>query len=525
MLTEILIFALTSILAYYWYVYKKIHNHFKERDVKFLPGIPVFGNAYKSTCLKRHLMYDLEEVYTAFPDERYMGYVEGTKPVILVRDPELIKKITVKDFDHFLNHTDFFTQEMEPLFSLTLIMMKDDKWKDMRTSLSPAFTGNKMKLMMPFIHEITNNIVDALKAQNGKDVNLDDIMRRFTTDVIASTAFGLQVNSLNERDNEFFKCGQNLFNFNTFQKIYLFLCVQFPIFTKLTKLRLRPTKTTKFFTDIVTSTMEYREKNNVVRPDMIHLLMQLNKGTLESSNSNPEKDVVGFATVQEEMKPRGKTREWTMPEIVGQALTFFIAGFETTASTATMCLHELALNPEVQEKLYEEIKNFSETIGKLSYENINELKYLDCVLNETFRKWSAIVMMDRVCTKEYELPPPHEGGKPYKLRPGDLVYNIVNAIHMDPMYYPNPDVFDPDRFSEENKPNIRPFTFMPFGMGPRACIGSRLALLELKMLFFTLILHFKVMKCPRTKDPIVLAADDFNIKCLGHTWLKFEPRS
>ncbi|CAG9785965.1 unnamed protein product [Diatraea saccharalis] len=524
MLTEILLFILTAIIGYYWYIYKKIHNRYKDRDVKFLPGVPVFGNALQYTLLKRHMVYDFDEVYKAFPQERYVGYIEGTTPAILIRDPELIKRITVKDFEHFMNHKDFFTEEMDPLFGLTLIMMKDEKWRDMRTKLSPAFTGSKMKTMVPFIQEVGVNIVEYLKEHDGKDVNLDDVMRRFTTDVIATTAFGLQVNSFKDKDNEFYRSGQSLFDFSLAQRIYMFFCDNFPTAAKFARMFYKPTRTTQFFTEIVKSTMEYREKNNVVRPDMIHLLMQLKKGTLDTNPASEDKDV-GYAAVEEEVKSPGSVREWTLPELVGQVFTFFVAGFETSASTITMCLHELCLNPEVQEKLYQEVKEFKETRGKLTYENVTELKYLDSVLNETFRKWSIVIAMDRICTKEYELPPAHEGGKPYKLYPGDLVYSSVNAIHMDPQYYPNPEVFNPDRFSEENKRNIQPFTFMPFGMGPRACIGSRFALLELKVLLFTLVSNFKILKCPKTIDPIVLAANDFNIKAKGHTWLKFEPRS
>uniref|UniRef100_A0A1E1W0F1 unspecific monooxygenase n=2 Tax=Pectinophora gossypiella TaxID=13191 RepID=A0A1E1W0F1_PECGO len=101
---------------------------------------------------------------------------------------------------------------------------------------------------------------------------------------------------------------------------------------------------------------------------------------------------------------------------------------------------------------------------------------------------------------------------------------MVNTIHMDPEYFPEPEKFDPDRFSDENKHNIKPFTFMPFGMGPRNCIGSRFALLELKVLLYSIVLNFKILKGPKTSDPIKLEAADFNIRAVGGTFVRLQER-
>ncbi|OWR46229.1 cytochrome P450 9G3 [Danaus plexippus plexippus] len=144
--------------------------------------------------------------------------------------------------------------------------------------------------------------------------------------------------------------------------------------------------------------------------------------------------------------------------------------------------------------------------------------------SETSRKWSAALIMDRACTIPYELPPPREGLKPVQLQPGDVVYNMVNCIHMDPIYHPSPEKFEPERFSDENKHKIKPFTYMPFGMGPRICIGIRFAQLEIKILIFELLLNFKIVKCPKTMDPVVLKPDTFNILPKDDSIVRFVPR-
>ncbi|XP_052750669.1 probable cytochrome P450 9f2 [Galleria mellonella] len=519
MFVELAIFIISSLFFYYLYVHKKIHNFFVKRGVKFLPGIPMFGNVCNSLFTTKHFIEDLEIVYRAFPDERYVGFIEGTTPIILIRDPELAKAITVKDFDHFVNHKDFFSKDTDPLFGGSLFMMKDDKWRDMRFTLSPAFTGSKMRLMMNFMSEVSHNIMDYLKENNSDEIHVDDLVRRYTLDVIASAGFGLQVNSVKDKKNDFFKMGINLFYFNIKQKIIIFISTQFPKIGKKLGLTLFSKEVMDFFKTTVKNTISYRENNNVVRPDMIQLLMEATKGTLKAGNT--EKDEV---TTTEDSKSKTVAREWTEDEIIGQVFIFFAAGFESSAGAITMAIHELAVNPEVQEKLYQEIKQFEKINKVLSYENVSQLKYMDCVINETLRKWTAAIFMDRVCTKPYELPPPRKGGKPYLLNPGDIVYNMVNVIHMDEKYHPKPEVFDPDRFSDENKHKIQPFTFVPFGMGPRNCIASRFAILEMKVFLYDLVLHYKVVKSKRTSDPIRLHSNDFNIRALGGTYVKFEPR-
>lgn len=76
--------------------------------------------------------------------------------------------------------------------------------------------------------------------------------------------------------------------------------------------------------------------------------------------------------------------EWTKDELAGQVFVFFLAGFETSATLLVFCVHELALNPDVQENLYQEVKEFEEENGVLTHENMSKLKYLECVLNGSY---------------------------------------------------------------------------------------------------------------------------------------------
>lgn len=137
---------------------------------------------------------------------RYFGIFQFRVPLLVVRDPEVIKQITVKDFDHFTNHQEFiFTEDVAPLLAKSLVMMTDQKWRDMRATLSPAFTGSKMRSMFQLVVTSAEEAIKVLLAEselnksqhNGTfEPELKDIFTRCMTDVIASTAFGIEVGSL-----------------------------------------------------------------------------------------------------------------------------------------------------------------------------------------------------------------------------------------------------------------------------------------------------------------------------------------
>ncbi|KAG7302559.1 hypothetical protein JYU34_012484 [Plutella xylostella] len=520
MIVELLIFIFSTLSVYILYGYYKNNQDFEGKGVKYLPGVPIFGNTAGSTLGRHHMFFDYQNVYKAFPGESYVGYVDGMAPTILLRDPSVIKLITVKDFDHFADHRPLSSDD---LFAESLVMMKGDRWRDMRSTLSPAFTGSKMRQMVPFMNETSHNIVQYLRETEGQNIDATFLIHCYTNDVIASTIFGVQVNTLKDPSNYFYKAGQKLVASSFSKKLSFFLVLTFPFLAKY--FPFFPKEATDYFKDLVLKTMEHREKNNIQRPDMIQMLMEAAKGTLKDQPQD-KLDDVGFATTQEaDVKPKGKLRQWDYETLAAQAFLFFFGGFDSSAAVIVMAIHELAINPGAQETLHEEVKKHHEQHGEMTYEGVQNMPYLDCVVNETLRKWTPGVAMNRVCVKPYVLPPPREGEKPVKVKPGDNIYSVVSALHWDEQYYPEPEKFKPERFSDENKHKIQPFTFIPFGVGPRNCIASRFAILELKVLLYHLVLHFEVQKCEKTSDPIRLGPRDFNVQAVGGTWVKFKSRN
>ena len=127
------------------------------------------------------------------------------------------------------------------------------------------------------------------------------------------------------------------------------------------------------------------------------------------------------------------------------------------------------------------------------------------IIPETLRYWPPAIATERECLKPYEIKPekPHE--KSIRIEKGELIWFPIIAIHRDEKYYQNPGVFDPERFNDENKKNIDPSTYMPFGVGPRNCIGSRFALLEAKIIFYHLMSKLSIVTTSKTQNPMRFA--------------------
>jgi len=177
-----------------------------------------------------------------------------------------------------------------------------------------------------------------------------------------------------------------------------------------------------------------------------------------------------------------------------------LAGYETTASTLSFCTYELALHPKVQDKLYAEVAAVADKNGNIDYETLVKLPYIDAVLSETLRKYPPLSRLERRVSENYTLGGEDNGG--IKLYKGQVVEIPTFAIHHCEDYYENPEEFDPERFMPENRHKIKPYTYLPFGAGPRNCIGLRFALLEAKLSLSKLIQKYRFVRSENTDVPL-----------------------
>ncbi|KAF2886704.1 hypothetical protein ILUMI_19469, partial [Ignelater luminosus] len=148
--------------------------------------------------------------------------------------------------------------------------------------------------------------------------------------------------------------------------------------------------------------------------------------------------------------------------LLAQAVTFFAAGFETTSIVMSFALYEICLHPHIQAKVREEVKLALSQYADITYETLQKLKYLDMVVCETLRKYPVVPFLDRMCIEGYKIPKSND-----VIEKGTPVFISLFSLHYDPEYYPDPEKFDPKRFSESNKEKNPSCSSLQFGGGPR----------------------------------------------------------
>lgn len=394
------------------------------------------------------------------------------EPVYMARDLELIRRLTIKDFDNFEDRLVFVDNKSDTLFGKSLFLMDGKKWHDMRATLSPAFTGSKMRHMFELVVEcavdMTKFLANEAKENKRNQWEMKELSSRYTSDVIASCAFGLKVNSLENPTNEFYTIGSESLDFGSRRFGFRLLLIRMlPKLMRALDFEVFPAHVKKFFKSMVLDTMGVRRKKQIFRPDMIQLLMQARSGELKYQNDETSNDDAGFATVQESyIGKRQVNRDWSDDETMAQCFLFFLAGFDTSSTLMSFMSYELAINQDIQRKLHEEIQNVNRGLNgaRLSYDTLAKLKYLDQVISEALRKWPPVIVTTRKCTKDHEFD--LDGRKIYIER-GKPVWIPVYPIHHDPEHFENPETFNPERFNDENKHKIKPASFIPFGIGPR----------------------------------------------------------
>lgn len=155
----------------------------------------------------------------------------------------------------------------------------------------------------------------------------------------------------------------------------------------------------------------------------------------------------------------------------GTCFLFFLDGFNTVSNVLTFVAYEFIANPDVQAKLYAEIKatHDGRQRRRLDYDTLQKMKYLDQVISELLRKWPPFSLIDSICVKEYV----YEEVDDLKLniKKGTTLSIPAYGIHHDAEYFADPEKFDPERFNDENKVHIVPGSYLPFGVAPRNCIG------------------------------------------------------
>uniref|UniRef100_A0A182II54 Uncharacterized protein n=1 Tax=Anopheles arabiensis TaxID=7173 RepID=A0A182II54_ANOAR len=471
-------------------------RYWTERNVPQLNPHLLFGDV-RDVNKTYHIGEKFRQLYNELKGKHpFGGIYMFTKPVALVTDLELVKNVFVKDFQYFHDRGTYYNEKHDPL-SAHLFNLEGYKWKSLRNKITPTFTSGKMKMMFPTVVAAGKQFKDYLEDAIGEqeEFELKELLARYTTDVIGTCAFGIECNSMRNPNAEFRVMGKKIFG-RSRSNLQLLLMNAFPSVAKLVGIKLILPEVSDFFMNAVRDTIKYRVENNVQRNDFMDILIRMRS----------DKDT------------KSDDGTLTFHEIAAQAFVFFVAGFETSSSLMAFTLYELALDQDMQDKARKCVTDVLERHnGELTYEAAMEMDYLDCVLKECLRKHPPISVHFRITAKDYIVP-----GTNSVLEAGTSVMIPVLGIHHDPEHFPEPERFDPERFTAEQESKRHPYAWTPFGEGPRICVGPRFGLLQARIGLIYLLTSFRFVRCSKTPVPLRYALKNQILSPEAGMWLKLE---
>ncbi|XP_045479615.1 cytochrome P450 9e2-like [Harmonia axyridis] len=466
---------------YYW----------SSKGVRTAKILPVIGDAIFGICFsKKPYPKLIQDVYDSAGNSRYIGYSELRTPILMIKSPELIGKLFVRDAENFQDRRVVFLENFDTLMSKTLVHLRGQEWKNIRGIWNMVLTTSKVERMYPLIYRMTESFVTSfnnVEKNEVKTFNVKTVYRKYICDLSASIYFGI------DKDFDIFRV--KLSNFVNFNGNSIWTLLSFCVACLAPKLSILFGVSSivnkdvhEYFLKIVSESLEKEDinKHRSSLMDSIHKLKQ------EEQSENLDGDI-----------KRAKI-DLNEDEIVSQLCMFLFSSLDGLLPTLIFITYELAINPNVQQKLQDEMDQIRVEGDLPEFHNIMGLQYLNMVISETMRKWPSVTMTDRLCTKPYTIETVHPEEKPLHLDIGDCVAVSLYALHHDPKYFPKPDTFDPERFSGGNRHKIKPFTYLPWGIGPRNCNAQKLSLLILKVFFFQLLEHLEVIPIDETVIPIEL---------------------
>ncbi|KAL0853171.1 hypothetical protein ABMA27_012929 [Loxostege sticticalis] len=481
MFVVLFLLTLISVLTLLFITTKSKHGYWKKKKIPYLEPKPIVGNYGEYVSLKKFVGEVAQDICKAFPNEPYVGTFYGSDPALLVQDPDILKLVLTKDFYYFssreisrFTHNEVTTQN--------LFFTYGDRWKVMRQNMTPIFTSAKMKNMFYLVE----NCCHGLEKLLDYEVTVSDVIEtraltaRYTIESIGSCAFGCETNSMQKdcKENPFIHVGNQILDSSTYRGLKWIARAMWPsVFYKFGFKTFAPDINTFFF-DLTTNIFKARNYEPTTRNDFIDCILNLKKNGYITGDKVSNSKTGGNDKVVMEVDD---------DLLVGMCIVFFAAGFETSSTTMSFTLYELAKDQAAQKRVQEEIDEYLKARGnKLKYDCVSSLPFTEACVDETLRLYPVLSVLTREVVEDYKLP------SGLTLEKNMRVHIPVFHIHRNPAHFPDPETFRPERFLPEQKQNIKPYTYMPFGDGPRICLGMRFAKMQVLSGLVTILKKFNV---------------------------------
>nr|DAB41785.1 TPA_inf: cytochrome P450 CYP332A12 [Heliconius hecale] len=488
---------LLSILLVYLYS-SRVFQYWKDRGIPYDKPLPFIGNL---KFVMRQSFWDYcYELKSKYPSLDYFGIYLGWTPTLVVQSPELARNILTKDFDNFQDRF-LYCSSSDPLGWLNLFTVKNPMWKQLKNELTPLFTSLRLKSITELMNINAVELVKKIKRDHidcNQAVNLKNLFSMYTSDTVAYSVFGIRVSVLSDKPSPLWNITSHMVKW-TFRRGLEFTLIFFvPALASLLRLQFFSAAASDYIKKLFWDVVEKRKNTDQSKDkDLVNHLFKL-RDSIKLPDS-------GDAKLADNI-------------MLAQVAVFIFGAIETSSTTLSYCLHELAHHPEEQEELHKEISKAVERTGNdvLEYSELMELKYLTACIHETLRKYPPVSYLDRYCAEDYKL------NDKVTVKKGTPVFVNLVALHYNEKYYPEPKKWNPERFRDISEGNNMEYTFMPFGEGPRYCIGKRYGMMQLRASLAQILHKYKLepvvpYNVPNEAYAVILAPED------GLT-VKFVPR-
>ncbi|XP_077518568.1 cytochrome P450 3A14-like isoform X2 [Amblyomma americanum] len=413
-------------------------RHFSYFEKIGIPGPKpnlLWGNLWEYQSLPQYKVF--EKWFQKYGD--VFGFYNGDVPFVALKDLDFIEYVCVRNFNNFVDRGIIMvTEEKHPLLQRSIMNETSPRWKGLRSAVAHGFTSAKLKMMMPTLQKDADMFIRSLEkhAESGQEVNLLPKYEELSMEYIARGLFGIDEHFLgiphhpmlgvaksvfrSFMKGPFHFIGQSTTMFGSLMKPFFWLTLAFKDF----KLQALSNATE----DAVNTR---RKDSSFRRQDMLQNLLEAEY--IDEEPGHQETHDGNVIT---------KPRVLTTTEIVVNAATLFVAGFETTATALSYVTFVLAKYPDIQENVRKEVCDAISASGSLDYETVTrKLKYLDEVIAETLRRYPpALTSITRKAIKDFE----YNG---IKFKAGTCFMIAQYHIHMDQRFWPDPLEFDPGRAS------------------------------------------------------------------------------
>ena len=374
-----------------------------------------------------------------YPD-LFMTGIPGIRTVYVVNQPDIAQYILQKNYRGFPKATGY--EILALLLGKGLVTNEGESWHKQRTLIQPAFHRETLKRICEITVSSTNHLLERWKDQEGKVINFTREMAEVTIDIVAKSLFTTDVTA-----DHIQTIWRNVNFLNVSADAKLRSPIRMP-WVLPTPGHIKMRKSIAELDDLVYGIINKRKQDKNPPPDLLQLLL--------------------------EARYEGTGTGMTDLQIKDEVMTIFMAGHETTVNALSWTWYLLKQHRDEENKLREESLRVAGDRDPL-FEDVPGLVYGKNVMNESMRLFPPVPVVGRNAKQDDDL-----GG--YFVKAGTEVAVSITGIHHHPAYWQNPFEFQPQRFEHFDMKGDNRFVFMPFGGGPRICIGNNFAMLEMQLI-------------------------------------------